>query len=118
MKHREVAVSLAVALAILGALALFAWRYLVDVPNTGRNIFGDEAAFRAYVSGLGLASMAPGAARDRLMLEGFRCELFADGTSSCHRRAQGSQCGEQQFVDLPAPGTGAAVATRFGLSCR
>jgi hypothetical protein len=118
VKQRQVAASVATAAAILAALALFAWHFLSYAPNTGRDIFDNEAAYQAYVAGLGLGSMAPAEARDRLMLEGFRCELFPDGSSSCHRRAMGSQCGEQQFVDLAAPGSRVPVTTRFGLTCR
>ncbi len=119
--HKRFEIGAAVAIAIAVAVAAGSWLHLSYVPNTGNNIYDDEAAFKAYVASLGLASGSIEAARNRLMLEGFRCELFADGGASCERFAQGSNCGERQFVDLTVPGpTGSthAVSTRFGLVCR
>lgn len=119
MKRRAAVAATVVAVALLALLAALAWRYLSHAPNTGKNIFDDPAAFTTYVDGLGLAALPAPDARNRLMLEGFRCELFADGGSSCYRRVQGSNCGELQFVDLAAPGADAnRVSTRFGLTCR
>lgn len=109
----------AIAVAILVVLAAFAWRHLSYAPNTGKNIYDSPAAFDAYVDRLGLAALPDADARNRLMVEGFRCELFPDGAASCYRKVQGSQCGELQSVDLAAPGSkDKRVSTRFGLTCR
>jgi hypothetical protein len=113
-------------LAVLAAAILAAgfagwWLNLSQSPNTGKNIYGSEASFQAYVAGLGLASGTLEDAKNRLMVEGFRCELFADGAVGCHRKVLGSNCGEQQFVDLKPAGTGGpgpSVSSRFGLVCR
>ena len=115
------AVVITIAVAIAVAIAAGSWLHLSYVPNSGKNIYDNEAAFEAYVASLGLASVPIEAARDRLILEGFRCELFADASVSCERLAQGSNCGERQFVDLTVPGTSGsthAVSSRFGLVCR
>ena len=122
--HKRFEIGAAVAIAIAVAIAVAAagsWLHLSYVPNTGNNIYDDEAAFKAYVASLGLVSVPIEAARDRLILEGFRCELFADTSVSCERLAHGSNCGERQFVDLTVPGTGGTthgVSSRFGLVCR
>ena len=118
-KRTEVAV--AVVIAVVVALAAGYGLHLSYAPNIGKNIYDNETAFKAWVDSLGLASASFEEARNRLMLEGFRCELFADGSVSCERLAQGSNCGERQFVDLTVPGTGGlthSVSTRFGLVCR
>lgn len=106
--------------AILAAAAGGWWLNLSYSPNTGKNIYDNEAAFGAYVANLGLASASLQDAKTRLLLEGFRCELFADGSVSCHRKVLGSKCGEQQFVDLKvsAGGSGHSTSVRFGLVCR
>lgn len=110
------------ALAVLVATAAAAWWLNLSFsPNTGKNIYNTEATFKSYVASLGLANMALDAAKNRLMVEGFRCELFADGNVSCNRKVQGSKCGEQQFVDLAVSSNGGlthSVSTRFGLVCR
>ena len=111
----------AVVLAVVIAVAAGFWLKLSYAPNTGKNIYDNEAAFKTWVAGLGLAAVPIEEARNRLMLEGFRCQLFADGGASCERLAQGSNCGERQFVDLTVPGSGGSthsVSTRFGLVCR
>lgn len=116
-KRFEIGATVAIAVAV----AAGSWLHLSYVPNTGKNIYDNEAAYKAYVAGLGLGSVTIEAARNRLILEGFRCELFADASVSCERLAQGTNCGERQFVDLTVPGTGGsrhAVSSRFGLVCR
>lgn len=121
MKNRKRLTVFAAAAAILAAGTAGWWLNLSYSPNTGKNIYDNEASFQAYVANLGLAAASLEDAKSRLMLEGFRCELFADGAVVCHRKVQGSKCGEQQFVDLKVPGTGGAahaVSTRFGLVCR
>ncbi len=121
MKIGKALPALLAGVAILAAAAAGWWLNLSYSPNTGRNIHDNEAAFGAYVASLGLASASLEDAKTRLMLEGFRCELFADGSVSCHRKVRGSKCGEQQFVDLKVPaggGTGHSTSTRFGLVCR
>ncbi len=120
-KRFDIGVAVAIAIAVAVAVAAGSWLHLSYVPNAGKNIYDNKAAFKAYVGSLGLASVPIEAARDRLMLEGFRCELFADTSVSCERLAHGSNCGERQFVDLTVPGTTGsthAVSTRFGLVCR
>ncbi|HEX7812909.1 MAG TPA: hypothetical protein VF460_13450, partial [Burkholderiales bacterium] len=94
----------AAAAAILATGAAGWWLDLSYSPNTGKNIHDNEASFQAYVVKLGLGSISLEDAKNRLMLAGFRCESFADGGVSCHRKVRGSKCGEQQFVDLKAPG--------------
>ncbi|HEY5930290.1 MAG TPA: hypothetical protein VIU02_08270 [Burkholderiales bacterium] len=53
-KSRAIAaiVIAAVLVAVAGLLLQFSY-----VPNTGRDIYDNEAAFEAYVAGLGLASL-------------------------------------------------------------
>jgi len=109
------------AAVIIAAVAAGWWLNLSYSPNTGKNIYDNEAAFQDYVAKLGLASVPLVEAKNRLMLEGFRCELFADGDVSCYRKVRGSKCGEQQFVDLKVGaggGSGYSTSTRFGLVCR
>jgi len=117
-KSRAVAaiVIAAVLVAVAGFLLHFSY-----VPNTGRDIYDNEAAYEAYVAGLGLASLPFDDARRRLLVEGFHCESLAAGNVSCNRHPRGSNCGELQFVDLKKPGADGAshsVTTRFGLTCR
>lgn len=113
--------ALAFALAVLAVLAAFAWQHLSYTPNSGPGVFDNPASFRAYVDGLGIGSISREQAMARLVREGFRCDEFTDGSVGCYRRVKGSQCGENQFVDLVATPTGgqrAPVSTRFGQVCR
>lgn len=109
------------ALAVLAVLAAVSWQHLSYTPNAGPGIFDNPQSFRAYVDGLGLDSLPREQAMGRLMGEGFRCDEFADGSVGCYRRVKGSQCGENQFVDLAATRAGGQrgpVSTRFGQVCR
>lgn len=121
MRRRPGLRAFAFALAVLAALAAVSWQHLSYTPNAGRGIFDNPESFRAYVDGLGLGSLAKAQAMNRLTGEGFRCDEFADGSVGCYRRVKGSQCGENQFVDLAATRAGdqrVPVSTRFGQVCR
>ena len=116
-KNRQAITALVIA-AALAATAL--WLHFSYAPNTGKNIYDNEPAFKAHVASLGLAAMTFEEARNRLLAGGFRCESLAEGNVSCNRRVRGSNCGELQFVDLIKPGpdgSSHSVATRFGLTC-
>lgn len=107
-----------ISVAILAAIAILAARLSYE-PNAGTGIYDSPIAFDAYVAGLGLPGMTPEQAQGRLVREGFRCEGFSDGTATCHRKVRGSNCAEQQFVDLkPAGAASQGISTRFGLTCR
>lgn len=115
----RVAAAAAIATGLLVAAGF--WLHLSYAPNTGKDIYDNEAAFRSYVASLGLSSMRLGEATNRLLLEGFRCDRLEEGNVSCNRRPRGSNCGELQVVDLKKPGPGGSshsVTTRFGLTCR
>lgn len=111
----------AIAAAALAAILAAGWLHLSYTPNSGKDIYDNEAAFAAYVAGLGLASMSFEQARSRLAAEGFRCDMLSEDNASCSRRLRGSSCGELQSVDLKmhaADGALHSVTTRFGLTCR
>ena len=107
-----------IGIAILAVIAVLGARLSYE-PNTGTGIYDSPMAFDAYVAGLGLSGNSLEQAQARLTREGFRCEGFSDGTAICHRKVRGSNCAEQQFVDLKPAGTAShGVSTRFGLTCR
>lgn len=117
-RNRRLAVAaLVLALLLAGAAGLSRLGYQ---PNTGPDVFDSKAEFDAFVAGLRLESLALDQAGETLVRRGFRCDLLDPGNLSCHRRVRGSNCGEQQFVDLLTGTAGGAplrVSTRFGLTC-
>lgn len=122
MPDRRTVIKAAAASATVLIVAMLAggWLHLSYRPNSGKDIFDNEAAFGAYVAGLALASMPFEQAHSRLVAEGFRCDMLSVGNARCSRRARGSNCGELQSVDLkmhPGGGRLHSVSSRFSLTC-
>ena len=119
MTRKRRIVALTAAFALLLAVTILLPR-LAYRPNTGPGVFDSKEAFDTHIAGLRLETLELDQAGTRLAGDGFRCDLLAPGNLSCHRKVKGSNCGEQQFVDLFAgPGNASRlrVTTRFGLTC-